>query len=238
MTEIKEQIKYLRKRFTELVGLCEKDNTLEVSNDVRNVAQDIILRLNRLLDNILFEYFTKIVRPNLSDKEVLLYEKGVQFPVCSKIDDIKSVLGGFGARDLEDKNPEIFAIIEQVQPYHTGNEWICHLRNYSNFGHRKLIPQHKKRDISLILGDVVKISDSASVTMNNCSVNGVPIQHLTVDKGVVRGDLDPRLNPRVEVEVSYLLEGENIDVLWLCQKSILGIEKISESFEKVFAKVF
>lgn len=233
MEEIQSQIKYLSKRFNELVGLCGKDTTPEVSEEVRNVAQDIITRLNRLLDNILYTFFEKEIRPLLSTEQAEIYESKVQFPICNKFSDLKARLGSFGATSLEESNPPVFELIEKIQPYHSGNDWLSHLRKYSNLGHRKLLAQNKKREISLVLSEVVRISGEASVTMRNCFIQGVPIKHLTVDKGKVSGDLDPRLNPRVEVKVSYLLEGENIDLLELCEDSIKKIQEISQEFEKI-----
>jgi len=233
MKEIKQQIEYLRKRLTELVSLCEKETASDVSAEVRNVAQDIITRLNRLLDNILYNFFEIGIRPLLSKEQAETYARQVQFPVCTQPIDLKGQLGRFGAPDLEVSSPIIFRLIETTQPYHPGNEWLSQLRKYSNLGHRKLIAQSKKRDVSLVLSEAIKISGGASVTMNNVVINGVPIKHLIVDKGTVSGDLDPRLNPRVEVQVTYLLEGDNVDLLFLCEKSLKKIEEIFKGFEAV-----
>jgi hypothetical protein len=233
MEEVRKQIKYLKGRYTELISFCEKENTPQVSDDVRNIAQDIITRLNRLLDNIIFIFFLTKISPELSTELRKKYEKKVQFPVCKKLEDVKILLSRFNMVDLQTKNVSAFSIINEFQPYQDGKEWISYLRKYSNLGHRKLIAQEKKKDISLMLGEVLKISGGASVTMNNCFVNDIPIKHLTIDKNVIEGDLDPRLNPRVEVEITYLLEDDNIDLLWLCKKSLEEIEKIATKFEKI-----
>ena len=232
MYEVKEQIEYLKKRLTELISLCERENTPEVSGDVRNIAQDIITRLHRLLDNILFLYFVTKVKPAVSEKMANDYEKRVLFPLCNKPSDLIPQLARFGAGNLNISDPEIYSIIEQSQPYNNIDSVLSYLRKYSNLGHRKLIAQKKSKNISLILGDVIKISDQASVTMNNVLVNGIPINHLKIDKGAVSGNLDARLNPRVEIQVSYLLEDDGVDVLWLCQNSLVKIEKIVDDFKK------
>ncbi|HBV33168.1 TPA: hypothetical protein DEB72_01395 [Patescibacteria group bacterium] len=228
MTQIEKQVSYLRKRITELVSLCQKDSSPTVSDDVLNTAQDIISRLRRLLDNIMSEYYINRIKPHLSVQDAKASKP--TFPICDKVEDIKGQLGKFNAADLETISPEVYKIIEKAQPYHTSNKWIKYLRDYYNLGHWRLVAQEKKRDISLVLGDVIRISDRASVTMNNCLVNGVPVDYLRVDKGAISGRLDARLNPRVEIKVLYLLEGENVDVLWLCQKSLTEIELILKSF--------
>lgn len=235
MKEVRKQIEYLKRRYTELISLCEKENTPQVSDYVRNVAQDIITRLNRLLDIIVFQFFITKISLELSAELRERYERQVQFPVCQKPEDLKDQLGRFGMGDLQVKNPSVFSIIDEFQPYQNEKDWILYLRRYSNLGHRKLIAQEKKKDVSLVLGDTIKISGGASVTLNNVFINGVPIKHLTVDKGVVSGDLDARLNPRAEVRVSYLLEGDNIDLLWLCRKSLEEIEKIAIKFENIIS---
>lgn len=233
MEDIDHQIKYLRTRLLELVALCEKEATNEVSADVRNIAQDIITRLNRLLDNIAYYIFEKYVKPQLLIDRASLYERQVQFPVCLQPSDLKEQLKRFGAGDLEITKPDVFNILDSVQPYHASNEWLSYIRKYSNLGHRKLIAQSKKKDAGLILGGALRISEGAKVVLQNVMVNGIRIGHLAIDQGRATGDIDPRLNPRVEIRVSYHLEGGDVDLWTLCQQSLHGIQQLVDQVRKV-----
>ena len=231
--EIQTQLSYLRTRFAELLKLCQAEfGTPGVSDEVRNVTQDMLTRLNKLLDILMYEYFENKIFPNLTLKEKEKIENKIQFPIVSKKEDFKSMLGKIGLTE-EFRESRLLSLLEQYQSYQPGQEWLKYLRDYANLCHRKLIPQKKRKETSLTIGDVVKISDSATVTMNNCVVNGIPIDELIVDKGTVQGQIDPRLNPRVETQVIYSFEGTDINVLWLCQKSLEEIGNLVRRFEEL-----
>ncbi len=227
--DINNQIEYIKKRVKSLVDLCEKDTSIEVSGEVRNITQDILTNLNRLLDIVMYYFYDSKIKPNIAEEQKNKYDKNVYFPVCTKPENIKGCLGSFGALDLEKDHPVIFNLISNIQPYNS-NEWIKQLRDYSNLGHRKLISQKKKHETYITLQDTVKINDKVRATFNNCSFNGVPVKNLTVDRGIISGDLDPRLNPKIETEIIYLLEDSNINVIFLCQKALLEIEKLFKGF--------
>lgn len=230
-SDVEKQLAYLRKRFTKLVAICQKDGTAKtVSGETRNITQDLLTRLNRLLDNIMYEYFQTRIVPTLSPEAIKAFKSKVQFPAVSKKEDLSSVLGMFGLARSD--SPKLFALLDKSQPYNGGQEWIGHLRTYSNLGHRKLIPQDKKKDIFLTLGDTVAISDKASVRMNNVVINGVPVDELVVDKGVVTGKISPKLNPKVRTEITYVFEDTSIDVLDFLKEALNGVEEIAKAFEK------
>jgi hypothetical protein len=231
MDEINERIRYLEQRFTELVNLCEKDTTPKVSEDVKNVSQDIFTALNRLLDNIMFRFYTEKIKPSLSTEKTEKYDKQVSYPVCTDKQSLVQHLSHFGASSLENSHPGLFNVIESSQPY-KGSDWIGCIRKYSNIGHRKLVSQSKKRNINLILGDTIKIGIGGKVTISNVLINGIPIQHLQVDRGTISGDLDPRLRPRVEIKTTYLLENDDVDLISLCKESIEKIRTIASNFEQ------
>lgn len=234
--EIQIQFTYLRTRYTELLKCCQAEFGIPgVSDEVRNITQDMLTRLNKLLDIVMYQYFEIKIFPNLTSKEKEKIENKIQFPIVPKKEDFESMLGKIGLLGVENRDGRLISLLEQYQPYQVGQEWIKYLRDHANLCHRKLIPQKKTKETSLTLGDSIKISDSAMVKMSNCVVNGIPIKELIVDKGAVSGHIDPRLNPRVETKVTYLFEGTEINVLWLCQKSLEEIENLVKSFEG-FAK--
>ncbi len=222
--DINNRISYIKNRVIYLVDLCEKEITQEVSNEVRNVTQDILTNLNRMLDIIMSYFYDSKIKPKTTEEQNKKYEKNVFFPVCNKPEDLKSYLGGFGASNLEVDCPEIFNLVDKIQPYNS-NEWIRQLRDYSNLGHRKIVGQRKNHEISLMLNEVVKVKDGASAIFKNCLFREVRIKELTINKESTK-DIDPRLNPRIEIETLYLLEDSNINVITLCQKSLQEIEKL------------
>lgn len=233
MRDIKEQIKYLEKRIIELHNLCNDEiDKFDVSSDVRNITQDLFTRGIRLLDNITFYLFEKTVFPSLQDEERKKIERNIYFPVKDTKEDLKKFFSDLGLKDLEKLNSEIFSIFENMQPYKSGQGWIKNLKSLSNLGHRKLIAQRKKKDISLTLSECVKIGNSGSVTFSNCKIGGIPVPFLKVKEGeIVSGKIDPRLNPKTETRISYVEENSGINVLWLSKRSLEGIKKLVASLE-------
>ncbi len=227
--DINYRIDYLKEKAINLVDLCDKEITENVSNEVRNITQDILTDLNRALDIIMFYFYTFKIKPFISEEQNKKYEKSVFFPVCGEIEELKRTLSKFGCSDLEKNHYMIFNLIENIQPYRS-NEWIRQLRDYSNLGHRKIIGQRKHCETYISIEDTVKISDKANVTFRNCFMNGKAVRDLTVDKGVISGKFDSRLNPKVKTNIFYLLENSDINVVWLCQKSLQEIEKLFKEF--------
>ena len=234
--DIKGQIKYLKDRTEDLEQLCRNElHEGDVSNDVKNVFQDIVIRTNRLLDIIMYDFFEREIAPQLTLEEKNIYEKKVTFPVASKPTDIKGILGQFGLKDLETRNPKLYSVIDSYQPYQRHNKWIKHLRDFSNLGHRKLIPQAKRNDKRLILGESLRINvrKGSSLNMRGCTVKGLPVHELQVDDEKVTGRLDQRLNPKIENLVTYFVEGTSVDTLSLCKHSVSKIEGLAEKFQSI-----
>lgn len=223
--DIQHQISYVKDKVINLADLCKKETTIEVSGSVRSLTQDILTNLNRLLDMIMYYFYYKKIRPTLTETESSKYDKNVYFPVCNDQNNMKSSFGNFGGLKVKSDHLIVFDLIESVQPYN-GNSWIKQLREYSNLGHRKLISQTKKKDDCLVLGNTIKINSKASAEFSNCLIGGYLVKNLKVTKGSINGCLDSRLNPRIETNTIYLVENSDINVIYLCQKSIQEIEKI------------
>lgn len=231
--ETRTQLSYLRTRFAELLKFCQAESgSSEVSDEVRNITQDMLTRLNKLLDIVMYQYFEDKIFPSLTSEEKEKIENKIQFPIVPKKEDLESMFGRIGLTEKYRKG-KLLLLIEQYQPYQSGQEWLKYLRDHANLCHRKLIPQKKIKETSLTIGDVIKISDSATVKMNNCIVNGIPIKELIVDKGAISGHIDSRLNPRVETNITYMFEGTEVNVLWLCEKSLEEIVNLVKSFEEL-----
>lgn len=229
--DIESTIIYIKEKTIELVDLCEKESEENVSNKVRNHTQDILTRLNRLLDVIMYFFYEVKIREKLNDKEKKKYDRLIYFPVLNSKKNLDMFFSNFSVFNIQKDYPNIFNLIDSIQPYNSvNNEWIKNLRKYSNLGHRKLVQQKKNKRISIILSESIKVSGNANVKFNNCFIRGVPVKNLNIDKGRIIGKIDSRLNPRIETETVYFLEDSNINVIQLCQKSLLEIEQLFKNF--------
>ncbi len=231
-SDIKEQIEYLSERVTELENLCTQEvDSVEVSGKVRNITQDILTRANRLVDNILFGYWNKKIVPNLSSDEVKKFERQVMFPVREIRDELVADFSRFGLKDPETNYPDLFSIVEKYQPYHSGKEWIKTMRELSNLGHRRLIPQKKRKISNVILGGGSIHIVSQELNLNNTTINGIPDQNFSIVNGKISGSLDPRLDPQIDITTLYCIEDTDVDAVSICSLIIDGIRELSKEFK-------
>ncbi len=236
MSEIKIQLEYINRQLLNLIALCNQHKETEtlVSDEARNTTQVVITLLNRLLDQVIFNYFDNKIRSQLTLQDFEGKKHKVQFPVCKNLQELRSLVGQFGMNDLKGRDLAAFKIIEEAQPYHPENAWISLLRKYSNLGHRKLLAQSRRQDATVFLGQALRLTlHSGTTTMRNVDDNGNSFNHFYLTNKGIEGEIDTNLKPRVEIKVSFFLEGENVDVLALCRNSTEGIERIIGKFEQV-----
>lgn len=232
--EIREQLNILISRFEELRKLYEREiASEEVPKRLRSVTEDILVGSNRLLDKIVNDFFEKKVFPSMSTGDVKKFEKQVMFPVREKREDLKQDFKRQGLQDAELDFPAFFFLVEKSQPYNIGLEWIKALRELSNLSHRRLIPQKKKKIAHVEIGQNILIV-TESMIMKNATINGIPGQNIIIEKGNVRGNLDARLNARVDINIFYMIENTNYDVISLCRNVLTGISELISDFEKLY----
>jgi hypothetical protein len=147
----------------------------------------------------------------------------VYFPIISKSDDLKSILGRAKMSDLEISHRGFYKFIDSVQPYNQDYLWLKHLANYASEKHIRLTPQTKMetRRVTVSRGGG-SVSWGPGVKFGGgVSVMGVPIDPATqmpVPNNITE--------TKVENWVSFLFEGSDVNVLWLCKKSVEDGENI------------
>lgn len=124
--------------------------------------------------------------------------------------------------------PDFYHFINSIQPYNKDFSWLKYLTKYASEKHIRLTPQVKTEIRKVTVSrDGSSVSWTSGVVFGpNISVMGVPINPATqmpVANNVAE--------TRVENWISFLFEGDGINVLWLCKKSVEGGEEI---IKKVF----
>jgi len=220
--DIQSQLDRAKELLQELESACNIDlQAKEVSGKTKNLTQEVLLKIKHLLDQSIYNFFEKHYLLNLTEADKKSAK--VYFPVVSKKEDLKSVLGRAKMGDLETSNQDFYKFIDSVQPYNQDYLWLKHLANYASEKHIRLTPQIKTetRRATVSRGGG-SISWGSGVTFGDgVSVVGVPIDPATqmpVPNNIAE--------TKIENWVSFLFEDSNVNVLWLCKKSVEDGEKI------------
>jgi len=220
--DIQSQLDRAKELLQDLEKACNDDlQAKNVSGKTKNLSQEVLLKIKHLLDQSIYKFFEKYYFPNLSEVDKKTVK--VYFPIVSKKDDLKSVLGRAKMGDLEINYRDFYQFIDSVQPYNQDYLWLKHLANFASEKHIRLTPQIKTetRRVTVSRGGG-SVSWGQGVTFGGgVSVMGVPINPKTqmpVPNNVAE--------TKVENWISFLLEGSDINVLGLCKKSVEDGEKI------------
>ncbi len=216
------QISRAEELLSNLEQSLNKDLTKQdISNRTLNLTQEVLLKIRYLLDQAMYKFFEKRYLPKLSEREAK--SARVYFPIVSKKEDIKSVLGRAKMADLETDNPDFYKFIESVQPYSKNYEWLKRFSKFANEKHIRLTPQTKEmaRRVTVTRGKG-SVSWGPGVTFGRgVSVMGVPI-----DPATQMPIPNKEVETKVEKWVSFLFEDSDVNVLWLCRKSVEDGQKI------------
>lgn len=220
--DIQSQLDRARELLKDLEKTCNDDlKAKDVSGKTKNLLQEVLLKIRHLLDQSVYKFFDKYYLPNFSGSDKNSVK--VYFPIVSKKEDLKSVLGRAKMGDLETAHKDFYTFLDSVQPYNQDYLWLKHLAKYASEKHIRLTPQVRieTKRVTVSRGGGA-VSWGPGVTFGSgVSVMGVPIDPATqmpVPNNVVE--------TKIEKWVSFLFEGSGVNVLWLCKKSVEDGEKI------------
>ncbi len=220
--DIRSQLDRAKELLQELERACNNElQTKNVSGKTKNLSQEVLLKIRHLLDQAIYKFFKKHYLNNLSDSDKK--SARVYFPIVSKREDLKSVLGRAKMSNIETKYRNFYQFLDSIQPYNKNYLWLKYLAKYSSEKHIRLTPQTKTetKRVTVSCGNS-SISWGPGVTFGKgVSVMGVPIDPTTqmpIPNNVAE--------TKVENWVSFLFKDSNVNVLWLCKKSVEEGEKI------------
>ncbi len=220
--DIQSQLDRAKELLKELETACNNDlQAKDVSGKTKNLSQEVLLKIRHLLDQSIYKFFEKYYFSNLS--EANKKSAKVYFPIVSKKENLKSVLGRAKMSDLETSHQKFYEFISSVQPYNQEYFWLKHLADFANDKHIKLTPQIKTeiKRVTVSRGDGSVSWDPCVTFGSGVSIMGVPIDPATqmpVPNNVAE--------TKVENWVSFLFKDSDVNVLWLCKKSVEDGEKI------------
>lgn len=224
-SDIQSQIDRAKELLGELEKACNTDLlSKKVSDKTKNLSQEVLLKIRHLLDQTIYKYFEKHYLPNISVEDQ--QSARVYFPMVMKKEDLKAVLGRAKMSDLEIKHPDFYNFLNSVQPYNANYAWLKQFADLCAEKHIRLSPQVKNeaKRVTVSRGNGAVSWGPGVKFGSGISVMGVPIDpstQLPVPNNVVE--------TKIETWVSFLYEGTNVNVLWLCKKAIEGGESIAKT---------
>ena len=229
--DIASQIERAKELFQELENSCNSDlASQKVSDKTKNLTQEVLLKIRHLLDQSIYKFFEKNYLPNLSDSDKKSAK--VYFPIVSKKEDLKSVLGRAKMSDLETSHQSFYKFIDSIQPYNKDYLWLKYLADYSSEKHIRLTPQTRKEikelrinsggaGMALGQGASIQIGHGAMIKIGNATIPGG--QNINVNNPA---QFYGQGSQERITWVSFQFENSNINVLQLCKKSVGDGEKI------------
>ncbi|MBR9704650.1 hypothetical protein GOV12_04510 [Candidatus Pacearchaeota archaeon] len=229
--DIKSQLERAKELKKELEKSCNKDlKSKTISNKTRNLAQEILIKIRSILDQTMYQFFKKEIIPILSQDEIK--KARVYFPLVSKKENLTSALGRSMIKSLDKTHPKIYSFLVSVQPYNKDYSWLNNLSKYANEKHIRLTPQKRTE----IKRTIVTNNKGGSVSWGQgvrfgkgVSIMGAPVNPVTQNI-----EPTPNVESKTEVWVSFLFSDSNVNVLWLCNKSIEESEKLIKEFFSLF----
>lgn len=218
--DIQSQLDRAKELLQELERACKNDlQAKNVSGKTKNLSQEVLLKIRHLLDQAIYKFFEKHYLSKLSDPDKK--SARVYFPIVSKKEDLKSILGRAKMSDLGMKYCNFYQFLDSIQPYNQDYLWLRYLADYSSEKHIRLTPQTKTETRRRVTVGGSVSWPPAVIFGKGVSVMGVPIDPST--QLPVPNDL---VETKIENSISFLFEGSNVNVLWLCKKSVEDGEKI------------
>jgi hypothetical protein len=187
-----------------------------VTERARNLTHEVLEKLRSALDHTMRRVWEKNIAPTLSsdDRE----RARIYFPVTGDLNSFRSLLGRGYMSDLESVNKNLYDWLLAVQPFSPdGSKWLITLSELAAKGkHIALVPQ-KRSETQRI---TVTRNGAGAVSWTPGSVRfggGVQILGASVDPLTQRIVPTPGVTERLEIWVSFILDGYGINALGFCQ---------------------
>lgn len=210
-------------------ALEEKTIPSSLQIEIKNYMEN----LRSALDYIAHDVYEKHIvshRASTSKPEI----KKIYFPYGKTENDFKSAVGS-SLPELKTLSPSAYSIIEAIQPYKLGDNWLydfCSILNQKK--HDTLTPQKREEkkglDISFGGGAGIKMPPGTSISGHGfigTRAGGIHLQGDTIsgDSPAMRTTGD--VKQTVAKWVSFKFDDTNIEVLPLLKKIYAGVEDLS-----------
>jgi len=220
---VKSDIKSILDRADELLKDLEEEyngclQAHNVTKRAENITHEILEKLRSALDQTMFQAWEEYVSHNLSDRQKK--SARVYFPIANDENSFRSILGRGFMTDLDRIHKNLYNFLLKRQPFTSeDNQWLDLLSKIAAEGkHIRLTPQ-KRTETRRI---EVSRAGGGSVSWDPSSVrfgSGVSILGAPVDPKTQKPVPTPGVIEQVEIWVSFILEGYEVNALGFCKEA-------------------
>ncbi len=161
-------------------------------------------------------------------------KKRVYFPYGEQYEKFKSNLDK-NIGNLEKTNKDIYDLIESIQPFRTGDNWLLVLCNATNENkHSQLISQNRVDRVNLEQDGYTYISfpKGLKININNCSFGDTSIESLEITDGKASSSInDTNLN--LINWTDFMFYDFNVSVIDFLKKAHCSISKFQENLYNI-----
>lgn len=162
-----------------------------ISEQIKKEEMDKILLKNTLenMRSVLDYLANDILRTLKSNPKNLKLAEKIYFPYGQRENHfIKNVKKNLAP--LKECEPKIYDLIENVQPFKSGNNWVVDLCLLTNNAKHNELSKIENQEVTVVdqkgFGRFEAVEGGGSMAMMNCSANGVPLDDVFISGNDVR----------------------------------------------------
>jgi len=226
------EIKSILDRADELLKDLEEEykdclQTHKITARAKNITHEVLEKLRSALDQTIMRAWGKYISPNLSDQQKK--RARVYFPVAGDLNSFHSTLGRGSMTNLDKINKKFYDFLLNQQPFTSAdNQWLDLLNKIAAEGkHIRLTPQKR------IETNRVKVTSSSGGSVSwdpSCVKYGSEVKVLgaPIDPRTQRIVPTPRVTEKLEIWVSFILEGYEVNALGFCKEACQKARVLTE----------
>lgn len=232
---MKPTIETTMNRAEEILGdlMGEYQNCLDskqVSDRASQLTHDVCEKLRSVLDRTARQYWEKHISPELTERE--RERASVYFPVAPHQNGFDSILGRWCWQSVRAKHQDVYDYLLAQQPFsNAANGWISSLNDLAVTGkHIDLVPQVRREERRVTVSrDGGSVSWGSGVSFGK----GVSVMGAQIDPVTQRIVPTPGVTEKIEVWVSFIIDGYNVNAAAFCRDAcdetkIIAIEMDSK----------
>ena len=206
-----------------------------VTEEAKHLTHEVLEKLKNALNHTMAKVWKKIIAPDLSDKDKK--ERDISFPTSNSLQSFRSTLGRAKMTGSDKTHKNLYDFLLSKQPFSSSdNQWLGLLSKISGEGkHIRLIPQKRfeNRRITVTKPGVGTVSWDPSCVKYGRE-GKVKILDAEVDPETQRIKPTPGVTEKVEIWVSFGLEGYGINALGFCKKVCQKTRNLVEEMVDTF----
>ena len=223
LAHAKSDIKEIAKEYHS--SLKAKNIQPKLQIDIKNLMENLRSTLDYTAHDI-YDLLIMSHRSSLGKKQI----DKIYFPYGKDITDFKSMLGNY-LPELDVINPDVYSLVESLQPHKSDSPWLFNLCNLVNQNkHDSITPQTRVETKRFEVG-LRGLNKSPVISAPAGSIKAPPG---SIRIGNVPVNIDPNtgipiptrdLDVKVTTWISFKFSGTQISVLPFLNKSVSEIEK-------------